>query len=145
GHGMRPVKLFNINRLLREHGLLTLKEGSAIRSADLLKVLKKRAMNTVTLYHLGNAAARVLRAAPWTKKLYIGSTNLDLDRTIACTTDMSGIKAYAYGGIRIARQNLNGRSYEAVVQQIKDLLTGVDDPENGGSRIVRWIKHREEL
>ncbi|NLX09215.1 MAG: hypothetical protein GXY36_06130 [Chloroflexi bacterium] len=145
GHGMRPVKLFNINRLLREHGLLTLKEGSASRSADLLKVLKKRAMNTVTRYHLGNVAARVLRAAPWTKKLYIGSTNLDLDRTIACTTDMSGIKAYAYGGIRIARQNLNGRSYEAVVQQIKDLLTGVDDPENGGSRIVRWIKHREEL
>ncbi len=144
GHGMRPIRLFNINRLLREHGYLFLKAGTSDTSSGLIRRAKAGVMDTVTRFGIGNYVANAMKLAPWVKKLYIGN-NLDLDRTIACTTDMSGIKAYAYGGIRIARQNLNGRSYEKTCEEIMALLWQVHDPEQGTGPIIRWIKPREEL
>ena len=145
GHGMRPVKIFNINRLLREHGLLALKHGAENTRMNLFRRVKNSAMDLVSRYELGRLAAKLLKAAPWTKKLYLSASDLDLDRTIAYTTDMSGIKAYSYGGIQIAQRNLNGRSYESVRDRIISLLLDARDPEQGDEPLVRWIRSRDEL
>ncbi len=145
GHGMRPVKIFNINRLLRDHGFLALQRRAEHVQVNLLRALKTVSMDLIGRFHLGKLASQVLRRIPWTKKLYLSAANLDLDKTVAYITDMSGIKAYSYGGIRILRQNLDGRSYESVRTGIMKLMVEVHDPEQEEESIVRWIKPREEL
>jgi predicted AlkP superfamily phosphohydrolase/phosphomutase len=112
---------------------------------NLLKRVKNSATDIVSRYELGEVASKVLKLAPWTKKLYVSAANLDLGQTVAYITDMSGIKAYSYGGIRIARQNLNGRSYEAVRDEVIALLMEARDPELGDEPLVCWIKPREEV
>lgn len=144
GHRMRPVKTLNINRVLREFGFLALKRGTEGDRTDILRRMRNGVVDLVGRFQLGNVAARVLKKAPWAKKLYLSTSNLDLDRTIAYTTDMSGIKAYSYGGIRIVRGNLGDRSYEAVRDEIVALLLAIPDPDKSG-RLVRWVKRPEEL
>lgn len=145
GHGMRPARIFNINRILREHGLLALKHSAANTWTNLLKRVKNGLTGLVGEYELGSVASRVLKSAPWTKKLYLSVADLDLKRTIAYTTDMSGIKAYSYGGIRIVRENLKGRPYESVIERIMNLLRAAQDPDNSDRPVVRWVKPREQL
>jgi predicted AlkP superfamily phosphohydrolase/phosphomutase len=145
GHGMRPVKILNINRLLHEHGLLVLKHGTGNTRMSILRRLRDRVVDFVGRYQLGNVAAKVLKTAPWTKKLYLSTSDLDLDRTVAYITDMSGIKAYSYGGIRIVRRNLEGHSYESIRDEIMALLLQARDPEQGDVPLVRWVKRPEDL
>lgn len=145
GHGMRPVKIFNINRLLCDHGLLQLKPGSGQRRMAMLKQIKNSSMAFISRFELGPFAARVLKAAPWTKNLYLATSSLDLERSVAYITDMSGIKAYSYGGIRIRHQNLNGRPYETVREEIINLLLETRTLECACEPLVRWIKRREEI
>ncbi len=145
GHGMRPVKLFNINRLLREHGLLVLREGGLETMANILRTVKKNAMDLVTRHNLGDLASRTLKFAPWMKRAYISSNEIDLDNTVAYITDMSGIKAYSYGGIQIVKKNLLGRSYSECCEEIIKLMLEVQNPDGGDRRVVRWIRHRDEL
>lgn len=145
GHGMRPPRVFNVNRLLREHGLLMLKHSAVNTRVNLLKRVKNGITGFVGQHNLGDVASKLLKRIPWTKKIYLSAADLDMNRATAYITDMSGIKAYSYGGIRIIRQNLNGRSYESVIEQIMTLLLEVRDPEGSNEPIVRWIKPREEL
>ncbi len=145
GHGMRPVKIFNINRLLRDYGLLAVNHSAGDRKMQSFKRLKGLTTHLVARYELGGLASQILNLAPLTKKVYISAADLDLDRTIAYITDMSGIKAYAYGGVQIARHNLNGRPYESVREQVIRLLQGARDPELGNEPILMWAKRREQL
>ena len=145
GHGMRPVKLFNVNRLLRDHGFLSLRRRVENLQVTLTRSLKTASLDLIGRFHLGKLASLLLSRMPWTKKLYLSAANLDLDKTVAYITDMSGIKAYAYGGIRILRRNLDGRSYESVRAEIMKLLADVRDPEQDNEHLVRWIKPREAL
>lgn len=145
GHGMRPVNILNINRLLREHGLLHVKSSGGATNQTTLRRLRNGVMDFVTRNELGNVAAELLKLAPWAKKMYLSTSMIDLDRTIAYITDMSGIKAYSYGGIQIAQRNLDGRSYEAVRDEVMRLLQEVQAPEPDGGPVVRWIRPREEL
>jgi predicted AlkP superfamily phosphohydrolase/phosphomutase len=145
GHGMRPVKIFNINRLLLDNGFLHLKSNALNRRAMILKKLRHRLTNFVSKHELGGFASMVLKLAPWTKQVYLSTVNLDLEKTVAYITDMSGIKAYAYGGIQIARQNLNGLSYPAIREAIIGLLMDAEDPKLGDDAIVKWAKPREAL
>lgn len=145
GHGMRPVKIFNINRLLRDKGFLYLKSDALTRRAGTAKKLRHRLTNFISKHELGRFAAKVLKLAPWTKQVYLSTVNLDLEKTVAYITDMSGIKAYAYGGIQIARQNLNGLSYPSTREAIISLLMDAKDPKLGDESIVNWAKPREAL
>jgi predicted AlkP superfamily phosphohydrolase/phosphomutase len=145
GHGMRPVKIFNINRLLLDNGLLFLKTSAHSRRMDVVKRLKNELTNFITRNELGGLASKILKLAPWTKQVYVSTLNLDNERTIAYITDMSGIKAYAYGGIQIAHQNLKGLSYQVVRNAVIALLQDARDPSLGDTPIVKWAKPREAL
>jgi predicted AlkP superfamily phosphohydrolase/phosphomutase len=90
-------------------------------------------------------ASGLVKFIPWTKQVYISSAGLDFDHTVACITDMSGIKAYAYGGVQIAQNNLDGFPYEALRDEIIELLHAVRDPELGDEPILKWAKRREDL
>jgi predicted AlkP superfamily phosphohydrolase/phosphomutase len=145
GHGMRPPKILNINRLLHERGLLALQRRSGTARSSVVRWAAEQAMGLAGRYELGDVAAKILRWAPWTKQLYMSSSDLDLERTVAYITDMSGIKAYSYGGIRILRDNLDGRSYASVRHEIVSLLRAVRRPDGSGEPVVRWVKPREAL
>ncbi|MHA2275931.1 MAG: alkaline phosphatase family protein, partial [Candidatus Kariarchaeaceae archaeon] len=145
GHGMRPVKIFNINRLLLDNEFLFLKTSAHSRRTNLAKRLKNELTNFITRNELGGLASKILKLAPWTKQIYVSTLNLDYERTIAYITDMSGIKAYAYGGIQIAHQNLKGLSYQVVRNAVIALLQDARDPSLGDTPIVKWAKPREAL
>jgi predicted AlkP superfamily phosphohydrolase/phosphomutase len=145
GHGMRPVKLFNINRLLLENGYLNLKAGNGHTKANINKFLKDSVMSFVSCYGLGELAANILKMAPWIKKFYVSASNLDLDNSIAHITDMSGIKAYSYGGIRINKNKISGQDYEAVRKDIMEIVMNARDPQLGEEPLVSWIKPCEEV
>ena len=40
----------------------------------------------------------IVRTFPGIKKMYTAPLNIDFDRTLAPCTDLSGMKAYQYGG-----------------------------------------------
>jgi len=145
GHGRRPVRIFNINKLLLNHGLLYLKHPGTHAQRSLLRKVKAGAMSLAGKYHLGAFAAKALKAFPGIKKAYITAADLDLERSLAYTTDMSGIKAYSYGGVLIARRNINGLDYESVRDNVIGLLEEAVDPQQPGRPLVKWIKRREEL
>ena len=98
GHGMRPVRVININRLLKEHGLLITQKGDVNNRGGLFEKLKNKGTHFISYHRLGNMASSVIRLMPGLKKIYISTINLDMDHTVAYITDMSGIKAYSYGG-----------------------------------------------
>jgi predicted AlkP superfamily phosphohydrolase/phosphomutase len=145
GHGMRPVKIFNINRLLRDGGLLAVQPPKFGRNLQTIKRMKSLVTHLAGRYQLGRLASGLVKFIPWTKQVYISSAGLDFDQTVACITDMSGIKAYSYGGVQIAQKNLNGRLYEALRDEIIELLHDVRDPEMGDEPILKWAKRREDL
>ncbi|HEY5573213.1 MAG TPA: alkaline phosphatase family protein [Anaerolineales bacterium] len=145
GHGMRPVKIFNVNRLLRERGLLAVHHPKIVRNLPSIKKMKDLAAHLAGRYQLGRLASGLVKLIPWTRKAYISAAGLDLENTVACITDMSGIKAYSYGGIQITQNNLNGRLYEALRDEIIELLQDARDPEIGDEPILKWAKRREDL
>lgn len=145
GHGMRPVKIFNVNRLLREQGFLVLRQPRIAKHLRSIKEMKDLAAHLTARYQLGRLASGLVKWFPWTRKAYIAAAGLDLDRTVACITDMSGIKAYSYGGVQILPKNLNGRSYEALRDEIIELLRAARDPESGDEPVLKWARRREEL
>ena len=70
--------------------------------------------------------------------------HIDWERTTAYATDLSGIKAYTYGGVIINQDSLNGANYEETRTAIMELLQSrcVD---SDGSSLIDFIARREDL
>ena len=141
GHGRRPLKILNINEILRRHGLLTAKSDIV---TNIMERVKISAAKLVSRYNLGGAASKVMKLVPLSKKLYMQPLSIDWNSTLAYASDLSGIKAYTYGGIKIRGENLKGEEYEILRKKVINMISGVRNPENN-DRIVKWIKKREAL
>jgi predicted AlkP superfamily phosphohydrolase/phosphomutase len=145
GHAMRPARLFNANEFLRRRGWLAVKGKPGGRGAPfLMDRTKNAALEVMGKYGLGNAAAALLRWAPWIRNLYTRPSSIDWTNTVAYATNLSGVKAYSYNGIGIVRGNLGAKSYEEVRDSILRELAEVTDPETG-EKIVRRMRRREEV
>jgi predicted AlkP superfamily phosphohydrolase/phosphomutase len=146
GIGSRPVKLININELLRRQDILKcMGNHQTKKRLDLLRLarLKKLILNVVNKYQLGNIGAVALRFLPKGKEWFI-SSQIDWNKSLAYLTDQSGIKNYPYGGIMIVKNNLADYSYDTLRERIMQYLSEVTDPDNG-QKIVNWILKREDL
>jgi predicted AlkP superfamily phosphohydrolase/phosphomutase len=144
GLGMRPHKLLNVNVILSRHGFLTPRNLDRRPDLRFGEAVKYRLVETISRYKLGRLAGKAMRMFPKTVQMFTKPPAVDWDRTIAYATDMSGIKAYSYGGIRIQKDRLGGREYEVVRDQIIDLVkehcvTGE------GTSLLKFIGRREEL
>lgn len=141
GHTKRPEFVVNINKVLREIGLL--KESKKV-SSRMIESLKEVTTMIISKYNLGWIASKVIRAIPSVKDIYSKPSSINWHNTIAYAIDMSGIKAYTYGGIRINKHLLYNKEYEAIRERIINKLRYIPHPETG-ENIVKWIMKREEL
>lgn len=149
GMGMRPIKLLNVNELLRENGLLVprfsgLKGGGSL-VVSLMEKAKRTTSHFIASHGLAaNLAGRLLRVFPASRGIYTSPLSIDWGETAAYFTDLSGIKAYSYGGINIKRESLGNRDYEEVRHVIIEELSKVEDPATS-KKIAKWVCRREEL
>lgn len=145
GHGQRPARLFNANEFLCRRGLLAMKGRPFERNASyLVDKTKNAALGVMGKYGLSGAAARILKWAPWIRRMYTRPASIDWGNTAAFATNLSGIKAYSYNGIRIVRGNLGTSPYEDVRDSLIRDLSEVADPLTG-EKIVRLVRRREEV
>jgi predicted AlkP superfamily phosphohydrolase/phosphomutase len=146
GHGMRPVNLVNINEILRKEGYLVSKGGQNHQSnlSRFTEMAKRAADRLISVHGVEVIAARLLRLFPWARKIYAAPSGVDWDKTIACVSDLSGIKAYSYGGIEISGDAKKRNSYEELRSAIIDRLSIIREPTSG-INIMKWICRREEL
>jgi len=146
GHGMRPVQLVNINEILRKEGYLVSTGGQKRQSSSnyFMERAKRTADRIVTTHGFSVIAARLVRLFPWTKRIYAVPSGVDWDKTIACVSDLSGIKAYSYGGIAINKDRIQDSDYEKVRSSIIAGLSSIIEP-NTGKNLMKWICRREDL
>lgn len=145
GHGMRPIKTLNINKILRKMGLLFEKKDNLAPFSRFLDKTKFKMLDFVGKNDLENVAAKFMRIFPIFRKIYTSPPSIDWTKTIAYTCDLSGIKAYSYGGIQINQENIKDeKEYEKICEDIISELMKIEDP-NTGQRIVKWALKRKEL
>lgn len=143
GHGMRPHRLFNVNEFLRRHGFLVSADPRrpGVQAGE---KLKQTLVEVVSRHRLGRLAGRAMRAFPRVTRSLAKPSSIDWDKTIAYATDMSGIKAYSYGGIHVRKDGMSGAEYESVRDTIIALIRKNCVTEDG-DRLLKFIARREEL
>jgi predicted AlkP superfamily phosphohydrolase/phosphomutase len=147
GHGMRPVKLVNINEVLRQKGYLIASRTGANRNliTDITKIIKSALERIVVSSHsLEVLASKFLSYFPWAKRAYAIPGHVDWDKTVACVSDLSGIKAYSYGGIAIRKDRMTDSRYEEVCTTILEMLSNLKEPDTG-QKLVKWCSLREDI
>jgi len=136
GHGGRPPKLININELLRISGFINVKNKNPTN--NILEKLKSKSVEWISRYDLGWIASKILKVFPKFKEFYSVSHSLDLNSSLAYVTDLSGIKAYTYGGIKINKDKLAPDDYEIVREKIIQILK-----RELAEKIIRIAKREE--
>ncbi|KUK17001.1 alkaline phosphatase family protein [Thermococcus sibiricus] len=142
GHTKRPEFVVNLNKILKDLGLLSTSQNVTSTTLDRIKEITAY---LVSKYNLGWIASKVLRFFPSVKDVYSKPSSIDWENTIAYTTDMSGIKSYTYGGIIINKNLLkNVEEYEKIREYIINNLSFILHPETG-ENLVEWVIKRESL
>ncbi len=110
GHGARPVYTARINELLRREGYLVPKTGGNSANAEskpsfgkrCKKAFKKFCIGTVKRIGLPQWAMKLVKKIPIWKSLFASGSDFDWNRTRAYLSDLSAVKNYSYGGIRLS-------------------------------------------
>lgn len=144
GHGPRPRRLVNINGLLKKGGFLVERAGSARAHLAAGEIAKRTAVRTISRRGWGRQAGAVLRHFPGMMRMFTRPARVNWSATLAYASDMSGIKAYSYGGVIINRDLLGARDYEATRQSILDLIRRSCVTRDGAT-MLKFACRREEL
>ena len=139
GHGARPVYAVRINELLRRGGFLAPKAGSDASKPSLKKkvkkTVKKAAVGFVKKVGLPAWATKLARRFPVWKSLFASGADFDWSRTQAYLSDLSALKNYSYGGIRI---NDTVADKDAVADEIIAYLKDIQI-EGEDKKLFEWI------
>lgn len=146
GQTMRPLKLLNINEILRREGLLVPK----IKKADFrdpyyaIEAVRSSVTRFVNKFGIGGIAMKIMHAIPRIRKMYTAPLAIDWQNTVAYVSDLSGIKAYPYGGITINKEKLKDRDYEELRTHLIHELSELKGADGGGCP-VEFVCRREEV
>ncbi len=139
GHGARPVYTVRINELLRRGGYLAPKGGGdgATPSAgkSIKKEIRKTAIGIVKSIGLPKWAMKLAKKFPIWKSLFASSADFDWEKTKAYLSDLSALKNYSYGGIRL-NENVDNKDALAdeIIEYLKPIkIDGEDKP------LFEWI------
>ncbi len=139
GHGARPIYTVRINELLRRGGFLTPKGGGdgSIPSGEkrIKKAIKNVAIRIVKGVGLPKWAMRLAKRFPVWKSLFASGGDFDWDKTQAYLSDLSALKNYSYGGIRL---NDNVIDKDALADQIIEYLKPIKI-EGEDKNLFEWI------
>jgi len=106
GHGARPIYTVRINELLRRGGYLfqriATNGGKKLKLKKKFKtIVKKSCITVVKKIGLPKWAMKLAKKIPVWKSLFASSNDFDWENTKAYLSDLSALKNYSYGGIRI--------------------------------------------
>ena len=139
GHGPRPVYAVRINELLRRGGYLTPKGSSGSEKRTVKKTvkrtLKKAALGFVKHVGLPSWALKAARKFPVWKSLFASSGDFDWSKTQAYLSDLSALKNYSYGGIRL---NETVADKDALADEIIEYLRQITI-EGEDTPLFQWI------
>lgn len=136
GHGSRPVKTVRINELLREGGYLSPRSKNVTDGAKrgAKKAFKQFAIGVVKKMGLPAPLMRLAKRFPLWKSLFASSGDFDWDKTRAYLSDLSALKNYSYGGVRI---NDAVEDKDALADELVSYLRNVRKPD--GLPLFEWI------
>lgn len=133
GHQGRPLKLVNINEILRKHGFLKESSNSSINNS--IEGVKSKSVVWISKYNIGWVASKILKIFPKFMDFYISNLSIDLQSSSAYVTDLSGIKSYTYGGIKIKKTEDYERMRDNIIQILKNEI----------GDLILFISKREEI
>lgn len=138
GHGARPVYTARINELLRRGGFLTPRErstGNKSFKKTAKKTVRSIVMKTIKTVGLPSWAVKLAKRYPVWKSVFASGNDFDWERTQAYLSDLSAVKNYSYGGIRI---NDSVTDKDALADRIIEYLRTIRiDGEN--KFLFEWI------
>lgn len=143
GHGARPVYVARINEMLRRREYLAPKQVGLEkrRKASLKKWVKKTSLTFVKKQGLPKWAVKLAKKFPVWKGIFASSNDFDWSKTVAYLSDLSALKNYSYGGIRISENIKDKRGLcDEIIAYLKAFKI---DGENAPAFL--WIKRTEEL
>ena len=88
-----------------------------------------------------------MKLIPKTRRMFDISSSIDWEKTIAFSTDLSGIKSYPYGGIKLNTdliENDPELDRDEIISKIISLINSIKGEESGSS-VVEFIIRREDL
>ena len=144
GHGKRPMTLTNINEILRRGGLLVTRDIKNNPHIHFFEKGKRLTVRSISRYGLGRLAGRIMRNFPDVVQTFTRPASVDWERTCAFATDMSGVKAYSYGGVLVNPTKLNDRDYEEICTEVIRIMEQMCRLPDGTS-LIEWIARREDV
>lgn len=139
GHGARPVCRVRINELLRRGGYLTPRRGAVEEKSSTAKkmkrLLKKAVVKIVKSIGLPKSAVKLAKKFPIWKRLFASSADFDWNKTQAYMSDLSAIKNYSYGGIRI-HESVSDK--DALADEVIRYLSDIQIAGEEG-KLFSWI------
>lgn len=141
GHGARPVYTVRINELLKRGGFLSPKVGNKATGQTSMKkkikkTIKKCAIGFVKGIGLPKWAMKLAKKFPVWKGLFASSADFDWDSTRAYLSDLSALKNYSYGGIRLSE---NVQDKDALADEIIEYLKPIKI-EGEDKCLFEWIR-----
>lgn len=135
GHGARPVRTVKINEMLREGGWFTPTRGEKpVKSG-----LKKSAVKFVKRFGLPKAAVKAVKRFPVWKRLFASGDDIDREKTVAYLSDLSAVKNYSYGGIRVrAEEKAKDGLCDEIIQRLSQY-------EIDGKPAFLWLRRTDTL
>lgn len=137
GHGSRPKTVVNINEILRINGLVI--ENERKISNNLLINIYPKLFKVFCEYDLGWIFSKIIRISPRIKKYCNRPEMFNYKKSIAYVSDLSGIKAYTYGGIIINSNLIDKENYDQIRDRVIEII------KNDLGNKIEWIAKREDL
>ena len=139
GHGPRPLKRVNINEILSREGYLSpIHKEKRDTKLYFKQSIKQAAIAVVKKYGLPKWIVRILRKIPLWKKMFVSSDAIDWANTRAYLSDLSAMKNYSYGGIRL-NSNIQDEEKDALCDEIIEKLKQYTIPDKNVP-VFSWIK-----
>lgn len=143
GHGARPVYVARINEMLRRRGYLAPRQEGLVRGnyVGLKKWAKKTALTFVKEQGLPQWAVKLIKKFPVWKTIFASNNDFDWGKTVAYISDLSALKNYSYGGIRISESVTDKRTLcNEIIAYLKTIKIKDEDIP-----AFLWIKRSDEL
>lgn len=142
GHGARPVYVARINEMLCRGGYLAPKTVPVSNKYfHPKKWIKKTAVTFVKRFGLPKWTVKLAKKVPVWKNIFASSNDFDWDKTVAYLSDLSALKNYSYGGIRIAARVENKFALcDEIIEKLKAVII-----DNEGISAFKWIRRTDTL
>lgn len=145
GHGARPVWCARINEILKREGYLTPKHDQTNgkkQGNSAKKIIKELGIGFVRKFGMPKPMKSLLKKIPIWKKVFVSSADFDWDHTVAYLSDLSAMKNYSYGGIRIKKgaEKDTDALCDEIIEKIKDYKI-----EDENKPAFQWIRRTNTL